>query len=329
MNDTLTIEVSETVLPVVRVETLKINPKSQLDSLVDEINYLSIEIKDNDFLTTKHGKISLNLAIRRGELLFMCKQKLKFGKDKTGWETWFDTNIKKTNGFTLRTAQYDLQLFKFNTKHASFFDDCFSIREAQRKIKEYQLGQQITEDAKDVDREKMKQASKERAKDKPKVKQMTAEQFKIRHGELYNEWRTASERYHLILLEQIFKAQKVGQLKEPCDFNLMSWNVDNNKIICGDEKNRKNIQLLTSDVRDWFDKKQMSFIADSDEQGSKVNLYTYMLYKEMLTATNPNVSFTTSLEDNETVKNEYHTLFDNVSDIIFVKPTEEETELAA
>lgn len=99
----------------------------QLQSIINEINSLSLSIGDNELVSERHSKIILGLNIKRGQQLAMSK-----GLVAGNWETWVRDTFK--DKFSLRTAYNLIRLFE-NMNHVS---GCISTRQAYKVIRNLQ-----------------------------------------------------------------------------------------------------------------------------------------------------------------------------------------------
>jgi len=108
---------------------------NELKQLAQQVSQLQVEIENSDALSAKHGKISLDLALKAGGFLRDAKRLVPRGD----WETWLKENVQS---ITLRTAQNYMRLsekvaieekgknLESNTKHVSFLEDVQGLREA-------------------------------------------------------------------------------------------------------------------------------------------------------------------------------------------------------
>jgi hypothetical protein len=110
---------------------------NQLETIVNTINQNIIEIESVNLLARNTYRKGLELAFATGSLLIQCKIHLRETKSGIGWEVWFGQNIK---GFDIRTGQIYMKLYQKKTNHASFFDNCESIRDAIKKLNDSKYG---------------------------------------------------------------------------------------------------------------------------------------------------------------------------------------------
>ena len=213
----------------------------QLQNIVSQINQNSIDIENTNLLAREHGRKGLELAIKTGELLCQCKEIRRKEKGTTGWETWFEQNVK---GFTVRMGQYYIKLYKHQTKHVSFFDDCESIREALRKIDTVEAEKKLSDLQTECQLADRKERTKENQRNKPK--EMSPNMVMKLYPKEYKEYKNAVLKRLLFDIQTRFRE---GFQLHPHDgfkklkFNVCEWTIesecpkspdeDNQSLFCG------------------------------------------------------------------------------------------------
>ena len=145
MNDIIEPEVIE-VLPLV-LPTVEPNDKQKkLDEVRDKVNSLQQELDTNELLTKSHGRLTLNVALKCGELLSECSENFEY---EDGWKKWVKENIH----VKYETVRHYIRLWEHHNKcmveHVPPpYSECHSLREAyiicgvvKVKIKKEKKGQ--------------------------------------------------------------------------------------------------------------------------------------------------------------------------------------------
>src|SRR5207249_1970040 len=97
--------------------------KILLNQHADELNQLQEQIQLNGALSVKHGKLTLELALKAGTILNEAKQLVRRGY----WEKWIEDNVKS---ISIRTAENYMRFAtETATKHISL-SECEGLREA-------------------------------------------------------------------------------------------------------------------------------------------------------------------------------------------------------
>ena len=118
--ETITVEVLSEVPPVTpEPDEVEITDMEELDYII-QLNKLEGEIKANNVLSVKHGKLTLQYAIEAGKLLEEIFDKMPYGQ----WNKF----IKKTTIHPRTAINY-----RTLAKHVSELDECEGLREAYIK----------------------------------------------------------------------------------------------------------------------------------------------------------------------------------------------------
>jgi len=171
MNDTLTIEepITVEVLPLVVLPTVEPSSKtnkSKLNELRDKVNTLHKDLENNEVLSRSHGKITLNYALKSGELLDELQDQFEY---ENGWKKWVEENII----VDYKTVRNYIRLWEHQVKHVSPYENCESLREAyiicgvvKVKIHKEKKGQPTVE-VKDGEDEPIDEEKEEEVKEPP------------------------------------------------------------------------------------------------------------------------------------------------------------------
>src|SRR5262245_23253674 len=77
-------------------EVVTIGNETTLEDYAKQLNNLQSEIESNNLLSVTHGKRSLELAVKSGEMLIKCRDLLKYGD----FVKWLKTEVKSISQAT-------------------------------------------------------------------------------------------------------------------------------------------------------------------------------------------------------------------------------------
>ena len=241
-----------------------------------QLNQLQGEIESNDALSVKHGKITLELALRAGAILLEAKKLVPYGE----WESWLADNVK---GIALRTAQNYMKLAqevaiekervdckrkfgKSDTQYVSFLADCEGLREAY-------LVAGVIKKPKMVDAAVM-----------PVENNMTPERMKAENKSLYCQ-KVSDAR---IRMAKYFHAVITKKAKG-VNWNLSQWSIRDNKLVSSDE-NMTNVNGLVRSLVADVNLRRHSELTREDEIGHKTGVVITELLKALVVANSPTES---------------------------------------
>ena len=242
--------------------------KQKLKQMAEEVNQLHTEIASNDALSSKHGKIALNLAIKAGGILNEMKALLKHGN----WEKWASENVTCISKRT-RTNYMKLAKKAANVQYVALLTDAESLRQAYIRV--------------GIINEKTnaEPASPEPIAAEPAKKAMSPEKMKetdkVQYDTKLNE---ARQKFRTIVRNKIDTSNRVN-------WNLSTWTVKNNKPCSGDGSNFG--AALFHELQDWVAKREYSSLTHEDEISTKTGIVLSEVVKSFILANTTTKSETT------------------------------------
>ena len=224
----------------------------KLKQYADELNQLQTDIESNKALSIKHGKLTLQFALKAGAILRGAKKIIPHGD----WEKWVKTNVK---GIEIRTAQNYMKLAEMaaETKHVAFLEAAESLREAY-----IEFG--IIE----------KKETKPKSESDPK---MTPQRMKEEDRVQYDaKWNVARQ-------TALTHVRNTIEATKQVNWNLSTWTVKNNKPRSGDETNYG--AALFASLKTWVGKREFkSDLTYEDEVTTKAGIVLAEVVKTIILA---------------------------------------------
>jgi len=236
------------------------DPSQQLKKYAEELNALQTDIESNNVLAVKHGKLTLKLVMKAGEILIEAKKLVE--KD---WEKWIEQNVTSIG---IRTAQNYMRLCraalkeveKINasadkeTQHVSFLRQCEGLREAYIVVG-------IIKKPEGAARDKN-----------------TPEKMKAENKSLYGQCLAKAK------INMAIRAS--NELKKGESFwRLDNWTIKNNKVRSVDEGN-SGLMTIRS-LAAWVSKNNVSDLTKEDAMRHKIETSLLELVRAILIANRP------------------------------------------